>query len=146
MQVEIKISGLDEVGRFAEVATRWASGGMLDVFGEAIIEDARLRLEDDETDPDGNRWAEWSDSYAATRGPGDKILFDSGDLSRSLSARRRGSMLSVASSEEYAAVHQFGSLDGNTPAREFIGVGREFLDALGEVLPADLDREFSRGK
>lgn len=146
MSVDINNTGLDEVGRFKAVATRWVSGGMLDVFGEAIIEDARRRLKDDETDPGGNRWAEWSDSYADTRGPGDKILFDSGDLAESFSARRQGSLLSVASSEDYAAVHQFGSLDGRTPTRQFMGIGRAFLDVLDDVLPADLEREFGRGK
>jgi len=41
-------------------------------------------------------------------------------------------------------VHQFGSLDGNTPDRPYVGVSDEIDAALDNILPDDFDAGWLR--
>jgi len=134
---------LDGVIEFEQLEARWSywwPGRALDVFGEALEEDTRLRLEDDEVSPSGKRWADWSPPYAATRGPQHKLLFGEGDLARSLAYDRNGDVLGFGSPLPYAMVHQTGSRDGRLPAREYVGISRELGRSLDAIFPADFER------
>ena len=90
----------------------WWSKSPLQETVDAIVVDTVLRLEDDEHGPDGKRWKAWSDNppgkgYASTRGPGDKLMFASGDLRDSIESKRTGGAYIVGSDRDYAQVHQF---------------------------------------
>ena len=111
---------------------------------DAIVEDTRIRLDDDDHAPDGTSWDEWSDSYAATRGPGDKLLFSSGELRDSIEAQRRSGDYIVGSDLDYAQVHQFGSPDGRIPERQYVGVSNEVEQALGEQFEVSFDIGWGR--
>jgi len=118
----------------------WWPDRALDVFGEALEEDTRLRLEDDEVSPKGRRWDPWSEDYAKTRGPQHKLLFSTGALADSLEYDRNGDVLGFGSPLPYAAVHQSGSRDGRLKAREYVGISRELGRALDRIFPADFER------
>lgn len=134
---------LDGVIEFEQLEARWDNwwpGRALDLFGEALEEDTRLRLEDDEASPKGKVWDAWSDDYAKTRGPQHKLLFSSGALADSLEYDRNGDVLGFGSPLPYAVVHQTGSRNGRLPAREYVGVSRELGLALDNIFPADFER------
>ena len=144
MEFDLTVTGLDQFGQMADYFDIWWRARPPRLAAEAFAEDARLRLEDDETGPNGSKWDPWSDSYAATRSAGDKLLFDSGDLADSIEAKRDGSAYIVGSDMDYALVHQFGSLDGNTPDRPYVGVSDEIDAALDNILPDDFDAGWLR--
>ena len=134
---------LDGVVEFELLEARWEHwwpGRVLDVFGEALEEDTRLRLEDDTVSPRGKAWDAWSPEYAKTRGPQHKLLFSSGALADSLDYTRTGDVLGFGSPLPYAVVHQTGSRDGRLPKREYVGVSGEFRNSLDSIFPADFER------
>lgn len=134
---------LDGVIEFEQLEARWDywwPGRALDLFGEALEEDTRLRLEDDTVSPSGRPWDDWSTEYAKTRGPQHKLLFSTGALADSLQYDRNGDVLGFGSPLPYAVVHQTGSRDGRLPAREYVGVSRELGLALDNIFPADFER------
>ena len=142
MTIKLTVSGLDQFEQLADYWAIWWPTRALQLTGEAIVEDARLRLEDDETSPDGDQWDPWSDDYAKTRGAGDKLLFQkstSGALSKSIESNVRGNMVEVGSALPYAAVHQEGSRDGNTPKRQYVGISRELEVGLESIFEADFE-------
>ena len=135
----IAVKGLDDFDTLLAYWDHWWPGSALDLLGEALVEDTRLRLEDDETAPSGRRWAEWSPAYAATRGPEHKLLFDTGALADSIEFERRGRTIDVGSDLPYALVHQTGSRDGRLPARPYVGISRTLGAALNEIFSADFE-------
>jgi hypothetical protein len=138
--MDLQLDGLIE---FEVLEGRWGSwwpGRALVLFGEALEEDTRLRLEDDTVSPSGKPWDDWSPDYAKTRGPQHKLLFSDGDLADSLEYDRNGDMLGFGSALPYATVHQTGSRDGRLPAREYVGVSRELGRSLDSIFPADFER------
>jgi phage virion morphogenesis protein len=142
--MDLEVTGIDQVEQLEDFWRLWFPRRALVLTTEAIAEDAQLRLEDDETAPDGSRWEEWSDNppgrgYASTRGPDHKLLFSSGDLANSITAAVQSSRYVVGSEVPYALVHQFGSKDGRIPAREYVGVSDELELALDNILATDMD-------
>lgn len=142
--MELEVTGIDQVEQFEDFWRLWFPRRALALTTEAIAEDAQLRLEDDETAPDGSRWEPWSDNppgrgYASKRGPDHKLLFSSGDLADSITAAVQSSSYVVGSEVPYALVHQFGSKDGRIPAREYVGVSDELELALDNTLATDMD-------
>lgn len=137
---DIKLDGLIGFEMLEERWDFWWPGRALDLFGEALEEDTRLRLEDDVVSPTGQRWDDWSPDYAKTRGPQHKLLFSTGGLSRSLEYDRSGDVLDFGSPLPYAKVHQTGSRDGRLKAREYVGISRELGRSLDAIFPADFER------
>ncbi len=137
--MDFEVTGIDQVEQFEDFWQLWFPARALVLTGQAIAEDARLRLEDDETAPDGSRWAPWSDNYAATRSPQHKLLFGDGDLADSIMFKVQGANYVVGSELPYALVHQFGSKDGKIVAREYVGVSDELELAIDNILAADMD-------
>lgn len=143
--MDIQLDGLIEFETLEVRWDHWWPGRALDVFGEALEEDTRLRLEDDEVSPKGKRWDPWSDNppgrgYASTRGPQHKLLFGEGDLADSLDFKRSGDVLGFGSPLRYAETHQYGSSRRNIPAREYVGISREFERGLDDIFAADFGR------
>lgn len=69
-----------------------------------------------EKEPDGERWHDWSDPYRKWRTrkgymPG-KILTLNGDLARRLTTDYGDTWALIGSNEPYAAIHQWGGLPG----------------------------------
>ncbi len=142
MLMEIEFEGGIEFEKLEGHWAWWWPGRALTLLGDAREEDTRLRLEDDETGPKGQRWDPWSESYAKTRGPQHKLLFATGSLANSFSFDRSGDVLNFGSPLPYARVHQTGSRDGRTPKREYVGISSELSKALDGIFPADFERGF----
>jgi hypothetical protein len=138
--MDLELDGLIELEQLEARWDYWWPRRALDVFGEALEEDTRLRLEDDTVSPSGERWDDWSPEYAKTRGPQHKLLFGDGDLSRSMQYDRNGDVLDFGSPLPYATVHQTGSRDGRLKAREYVGISRELGRSLDAIFPADFER------
>ncbi|EAB6803111.1 phage virion morphogenesis protein [Escherichia coli] len=78
-----------------------------------------------EKEPDGERWHDWSDPYRKWRTrkgymPG-KILTLNGDLARRLTTDYGDTWALIGSNEPYAAIHQWGGLPGMPPGPAAIG-------------------------
>jgi phage gpG-like protein len=142
--MDLEFQGMDGLGRLIDFVPAWIDGPALELVGEAIAEDASLRLRMDETAPDGSPWQPWSESYALTRSTQHKLLEDSGDLSESLSVDMRGASFELTSELPYALVHQLGSRDGTIKARPYAGLSDELDVALSDILAADFDRGAAR--
>jgi len=145
LTIEIRVRGVEQVEQLDDYWGIWWPEYPLRLLSEAVVEDGRLRLEDDTTAPDGTPWKEWSEAYANTRGPDDKLLYDSGDLAESLTFERRGvgTIYEVGSELDYALVHQEGSRDGTIEARPYIGISRELSHAIDDIYSSDFDRRWS---
>lgn len=137
---DIQLDGLIEFEQLEGRWDFWWPGRALVLFGEALEEDTRLRLEDDTVSPSGKPWDAWSEDYAKTRGPQHKLLFGEGDLADSLEYDRNGDMLNFGSPLPYATVHQTGSRDGRLKPREYVGVSRELGRSLDAIFPGDFER------
>ena len=138
--MDIGFDGLNELDMLVARWASWWPRRSLSLLGDALKEDTRLRLEDDVASPSGEKWDPWSPAYAETRGPEHKLLYSSGDLARSMEFDVNGDTLDFGSGLPYALVHQKGSRDGNTPAREYVGVSRELEQALDDIFVADFER------
>jgi phage gpG-like protein len=138
--MDIKLDGVIEFEKLEGHWDSWWPGRPLVLFGEALEEDTRLRLEDDTVSPSGKPWDDWSPAYAATRGPEHKLLFGTGALADSLEFDRNGDVLGFGSPLPYAVVHQTGSRDGRLPAREYVGVSRELRRSVDDIFGADFER------
>lgn len=137
---EIELNGVVDFEILEARWENWWPARALDLFGEALLEDTQLRLEGDETSPNGERWAAWSEEYAKTRGPQHKLLLSSTGLLNTLGFDNSGDVLGFGSTMPYAMVHQSGSRDGRIPKREYVGVSRELRRALDQIFPADFER------
>ena len=146
LSIVIDTSDLEKMGQFWSIF--WPDMALLDTV-EALAEDAKQRLERDDTAPDGSRWEPWSDNppgygYASRRPPGTKLLRDSRDLLRSIEGTRQAGEYIVGSDEPYAQVHQFGSRDGRVPQRQYAGMSDDLETALDGIYTAAFERGFAR--
>lgn len=141
MEFELDIG---EVLRFEDFADAWFNSRGPELLGESLAEDARIRLEDDSSGPDGRQWAAWSENYARTRSASDKLLYSSGALADSIESRMRGGVMQLESDVPYALAHQHGYPGTNLPARPFAGLSRVVEVSMSEILDADLDRRWQR--
>lgn len=135
-----------DVLNFEDFAPDWFETRALVRVGEAIAEDARLRLEDDDEAPDGTQWDDWSEEYAASRTASDKLLYDEGRLSDSLDVRMRGGVMRLESNVPYARAQMYGNPDTNLPTRPYAGISRDLEASLSEILDTDLERSWGRAR
>lgn len=108
----------------------------------ALIENQIKARFDDRRTPDGEPWAPWSDSYAATRHDNQSLLVATGAYRDSFAWDLTGEELRVGSNMAQAAILNWGGTDDMAPgpaaipAREHIGVSdeniREIEDAMGD--------------
>lgn len=124
-------------------AARAAIGRLIDdgefkaVLAELVVNQTKLRLDEEKAAPDGTPWPAWSAEYAATRKGRHSLLIGEGLMQASISAFVRGNEISVGSGLVQVATHQFGSEDGTTPARPFLGLSDDNRDEI-----EDLARDF----
>jgi phage virion morphogenesis protein len=135
---------------------------LLDVIGAEVVDQTKLRIQEEKRAPDGTDWSPWSPRYAASQhggrashGPhpgqltaagGHTILELDGFLLDSITSEVSGSDVLIGSNLEYAATHQFGR--GPIPARPFLGLSDQNADDienlvaefLGDVLIAGRSR------
>lgn len=130
--VVIDVKRLQRV--FLELQAMGADGkGLTRSVAASLLSSTEMAFEQ-EKDPEGDKWHEWSDPWRAWRTehgyvPG-KILTLKGDLARSMTTRYADSWAMIGSNREYAAIHQWGGLPGMRPgpaaipARPYMGFDR----------------------
>jgi len=84
------------------------------------------------------RWPPLAPATLRRKPPGLKILERTGRLRRSISTRVHGNAVVISTDVPYAAAHQFGVPQGRLPARPFLVLTTEDLDALARTLAESL--------
>ncbi|PTE15921.1 phage virion morphogenesis protein [Pseudogemmobacter blasticus] len=131
-----------DVAVAAEALGRLTSDELAQIMYEvgALIEDqTKLRIDEEKTGPDGRTWAAWSDAYAQTRGPAHSLLVGEGNLLGSIQNISSGLNAIVGAHRVYAAPHQFGSADGRTPARPYLGLSIDNRSAIEDLVTGRLE-------
>lgn len=109
-------------------------------IGEMMVTQARTRIADEKRGPEGEAWAPWSAAYAATRSAQHSLLVGEGNpgLMESITNHSRGMEAIAGTDLPYGAVHQFGSEDGSTPARPYLGLSDENRREIEDLVAGDL--------
>lgn len=140
---EIEIDGLAEVGRVLGRLSELDVAELAYATGELLVSSTQRRMHEEKAGPDGDAWAPWSPDYAATRLPGvHSLLVGENHLLTSIWNHTSGHVVRIGTPLPYGAVHQFGSSDGTTPARPYLGLSpsdradieRMALDLFGEAV------------
>lgn len=96
----------------------------LNELGIGMVQEVHKRIADSKQSPDGTPWRPWATSTAKARrraGASSSLLYNSGDLYRSINYNVTGDKLTISSSVPYAKYLQHGTR--NMPARPFLGSG-----------------------
>lgn len=113
--------------------------GLLEAIGAELESQTRRRIQEEKKSPDGEDWAEWSATHAATRHGGQSLLQGEGNLLDSIQFVVTGDQVEVGSNMVYAGVMQYGAKQGefgrssrngpipwgDIPAREYLGISDE---------------------
>lgn len=133
-----EIEGLVDVGRALGRLSRLDLVELADAAGELLVSSTQRRIAEEKEGPEGENWPVWSPAYAATRIAGThSLLVGENHLLTSLQNYTEGEVVRIGSPLPYAGVHQGGSQDGGTPAREYLGLSAGDRLAL-EAMALDL--------
>lgn len=113
------------------IARKWASRkDFLNELGVGLVDEVHKRINDTKTAPDGTRWKPWASSTAKARRragtASSGLLFNSGELTRSIGYTITGNKVAVNTTLPYAQFLQNGTK--NMPARPFLGMGKAEQD------------------
>lgn len=149
--LEIDLSRLLPIRRRLELLSRLRMDQLLEVLGSEQESQVRRRIHEEKTAPDGEKWDEWSEGYAARRPSRGGLLELDGGLVESIAYALDGDTLVVGSDLVYARVHQEGSVygplqkgQGRIPARPYLGVSDDNLEDLGELVIKFIEGEARR--
>lgn len=111
-------------------------------IGGLIENQTKDRITEGGPSPDGEAWAAWSETYAATRKKGQTLLVATGAYRDSYAWDLTGDALRVGSNMVQAAILNFGGTDDMAPgpaaipARQHLGLSDanvvEIEDAMGD--------------
>ncbi|MEI8209694.1 MAG: phage virion morphogenesis protein [Methylococcales bacterium] len=100
-------------------------------IGEDLKESTKKRFET-ATTPDGTPWKDNASVTIARKGENKPLIGETHTLKDTINYQIYGDTLAIGSSEEYAAMQQFGgtksefpNLWGDIPARQFLGISLE---------------------
>ena len=139
--IEVKVNGMAEIQQAMHNLTLTLSPNRMQKvyqrIGEHLTATTKQRFHDS-VDPDGNKWeANAKSTITATlrkkRDSDKKPLIDSGQLRDSIRYQVFNDGVVIGTNRDFgengkqvsAAVHQFGSKNGNIPARPFLGISHE---------------------
>lgn len=136
--VSLQKYSLEEVVNFLNDvrATGFINQALFEAIGEQLRIQTLKRAEKEE-DPDGNRWAPLEEKYAkrkAKKAPRQKILQFEGRLFDTLVSQATDYSVKFGSNSIYANTHQYGSEDGDIPARPFLGINDEDKKIIADEL------------
>lgn len=119
---------IPSAGRLLRVFARLkqlTNRGLYEQVGAEIVKRTRARFKAKRS-PEGQTWKAWSTPYAATRGAGDSLLVDEGELERSIESKIAGDRLLIYSTADYAGPVQ--------KTRPFFGISsddeRQIMDLI----------------
>lgn len=103
---------------------------LLEQLVGGVEQQTRERIAHTKSAPSGGPWPQWSGRYAKTRHRGQGLLQGEGDLVDSITGEVESDRAEVGSNLVYAATHQFGDDDRGIPARPYLGLSGQNVDAL----------------
>lgn len=109
---------------------------LADDIGVLIENSTKRRIANEKATPDGEAWADWSDSYAASRKSGHSLLQGEGDLLDSIQSYTSGTDIEVGTNLVYGAIQHFGGAEVGRPghpAREYLGLSDLDRDDITEL-------------
>jgi len=121
------------------------TGPVLEALGAEVESQARRRIADEKTSPNGEPWKPWAERYAKTRHGGQSLLQGEGSLLDSIESAVSGDILEVGTRLVYGPLHQFGGTGDMPPgpreveAREFLGVSEANEADLNRILDEYFD-------
>lgn len=84
MSIGVQVTGTQELERYQQLLETLSDPKhkveLLDSLGGIVESQTRRRIADEKTSPDGQRWDDWSSSYAKTRHGNQSLLQADGDL------------------------------------------------------------------
>ncbi len=135
--------GLKQACQLTERLSGWQIADLAEAASELMAGQSQKRIEFDKAAPDGTAWDPWSEAYAATRHGGQSLLRSAGHLLTSIQSYATAEEAIVGSNLEYAAVHQGGSEDGDTPARPYLGLSDDDEKELTALIVREAERMLS---
>lgn len=136
-----------ELKKLSEAFQRAAGMDIGKLLHEMGVEEKGLIQErfETKTDPEGNSWEEWSDSYKkriSKRGGSHSILMGpTARLQEDIDFEITHEGIHWGSPLPYARAHQKGYKENNLPARPYLGIGEEDEDLLVELVEDFIIRE-----
>ena len=103
---------------------------LLDSIGTTVARQARRRITNEKTAPDGSAWKPWSTAYGKTRHSGNSLLQGEGDLLDSIEYQVERGKVRIGSALVYSGVHQ----DGFSGAVQVPSHTRLITQAFGKAL------------
>ncbi len=135
--------GLKQAYALTERLSGWQIADLAEAASELMAGQSKNRIEFDKAAPDGTPWDPWSAEYAVTRHGGHSLLRGEGPLLTSIQSYATADEAIVGSNLDYAAVHQGGSEDGDTPARPYLGLSDENEKELTVLIIREAERMMS---
>lgn len=110
-------------------------------IGALVVEQTTARFSS-KTDPDGAGWPGWAPSTERSGDLG-SLMVRSGALMGSITAEKDDASAVVAYGLFYGDFHQSGT--SKMPARPFLGLGAEDIEAIDELVEAHLSAILGEG-
>lgn len=142
MSIEANVNGQD-LDRLQSMLNRLGNPDRQTLMEKLAFEgenQTKRRIAEEKTGPDGQRWPQWSDDYAARRKSGHSLLQGEGGLLDSITADADEGSAEWGSNLEYAAIHQFGGTEGMAPGpaaippRPYVGLSDDNLASLQKII------------
>lgn len=134
-EFKVNLGGLEEVIHSLPFINKRK---ILENVGVLVVGQTQHRIEQEKASPDGEKWQEWSETYAKTRHSGQSLLQSEGDLVQSIAYQVHGNELEVGSDEVYAGTQNYGLPEKNIPARQFLGLSlgneKEIQQEIKEII------------
>lgn len=132
IKIDVRPTGFDQARRRLQKLSHFDLRDLLDNIGAVVESQVRRRIMEEKESPDGTPWAPLSEKYAKR-----KKKVSSGGLLElhhylldSITHNPVGDTVEIGSNLDYAATHQFGSEDGTTPARPYLGLSDDDSDEV----------------
>lgn len=148
--VELTLEGADYVHDvFDKLITKSKNTQVLmTAIGAALVSSTEERIATEKQSPSGTPWQSLNAKYQQQKAKKSSggILEREGLLLNSILSDADNDSVTWGSSQEYAAIHQFGGnflafgkYDALMPARPFLGISREDRNVIRELAEAYLD-------
>ncbi len=104
---------------------------LLDGLASLLEAQTKRRIQDEKTDPEGNKWDEWSKDYARTRKRKHSLLIDTQSMLDDIAGSVDGDAAVVGSSMIYAG--------SNQKARPFLGISGDNASEIDQLITDWID-------
>ncbi|HEI8708539.1 TPA: phage virion morphogenesis protein, partial [Citrobacter freundii] len=112
MGITVEVSGdqkFQDIRRAIErLADQSLQQELLESIGAVVESQTRRRISSEKTSPAGEKWQDWSDSYAKTRHSNQSLLQGNGDLLDSIQYVVSGYVVRVGTPLDYGRTHNEG--------------------------------------